>query len=112
MILSKFALPLLIFVFGSIAGIGVQQKVLNEKVRFPEPVPCPPCNCPEAVSIQPFDVQKMKNLKEFSYSPQFSGSVSVAGVDSATVRKYIEQSIMRAFEKHVTEIEGSKRRRK
>lgn len=100
--------------FFMVAGIGVQQKVLNPKpetvdyseirgiVRdvvkselknIPKPEP--------TVPIQPFDVDKIKNLKTFTYSPNFSGNVAVNGIDSAAVHRWVEHSVMIAFEKHV-----------
>jgi hypothetical protein len=119
---SKIALPLLILVAGMVAGIGVQQKILDKKsegvdygridqmifaqiARIPKP---------EAVSVQPFDVEKIKNLKSFSYAPQFTGSVSVAGVDSTSIRKYIDQAVMRAFDLHIKSIlpEPEKKKRR
>ena len=98
-IISKFGLPILVLGFGVITGISFQQKVLNPK---PTACPqCPACICPEpTVSVQPFDVEKIKNLKTFTYSPGFTGSISVAGVDSTSIRKYIEIAVMKAIEKH------------
>lgn len=93
---GKIVFPL---VLGVVAGIGLQQKVFDKKITFPEPKPCPACICPEAVSVQPFDVEKIKNLRNFTYAPQFTGSVSVAGVDSTSVRKYIEGTINKHFDK-------------
>lgn len=99
-ILAKIAVPALILVGGAVAGIGIQQKVFN-----PDPVQaveCPDCNCPQPqVSVQPFDVDKIKNLKTFTYSPGFTGSISVAGVDSSSIKRYIDDAVMKAFAKHV-----------
>jgi hypothetical protein len=107
-LLEKLLAPLLICSVGFAGGIAFQQKVLNEPAMTQQ---CPACNCPEAVSIQPFEVEKMKNLRNFTYTPQFTGTVSVAGVDSATVRKYIDESVMKAFERHVIKIDEKKRKR-
>lgn len=112
---SKLLAPLLILSGGIVSGIAVQQKILN-----PKPVvdkKCPDCNCPaQAVSVQPFEVEKIKNLKAFTYAPEFTGSISVAGVDSAAIRRYIDQAVMRAFESHVRSIQATddlkKRKRK
>jgi hypothetical protein len=71
----------------------------------PEPVEipaCPACNCPEpTVSVQPFEVEKIKGLKSFEYSPSFTGSIAVSGVDSSSVKRYINQSVDAAFNKYV-----------
>lgn len=110
-LLTKFGVPILALSIGAIAGIGIQQKMLNEK-----PAACPSCNCPPCpeptVSVQPFDVEKIKNLKTFTYSPGFTGSISVAGVDSTSVRKYIENAVTKAFEKQIVVPQESKKRRR
>ncbi|MGL6121692.1 MAG: hypothetical protein ACRC1W_01385 [Shewanella sp.] len=107
---SKFLPPLLILIFGVVGGIGIQQKVLN-----PEPheiIPCPDCHCPEpSVSIQPFEVDKIKNLKAFTYSPAFTGSVHIAGVDSTALQRYVESAVMKAFEKHVKKVDQKRNRK-
>lgn len=108
-IISKLGLPIIVLGFGVMTGIGIQQKVLNPKpVSCPQ---CPACVCPEpTVSVQPFDVEKIKNLKTFTYSPGFTGSISVAGVDSASIRKFIDDAVTKAFAKQ-TLPETKKRRR-
>lgn len=111
-IFSKGIAPLLFIAAGAIAGIGFQQKVLN-----PKPVPCPQppaCVCPPqtAVSVQPFDVQKIKNLRAFTYQPEYNGVITVAGVDSTVIKKYISDAVVRAFNEHVTSIEQPKRKRR
>lgn len=110
-LLPKIIAPLALLSFGVVAGIGVQQKVLNPK---PIEVPaCPSCNCPQpSVSIQPFEVEKIKNLKAFTYAPEFTGSISVAGVDSTAIKRYIDDAVMRAFEKHVKTIVPTKSKRR
>lgn len=111
---SKLLAPLLILLFGMGAGIGIQQKVFNPR-HTPAPLPCPDCNCPaQAVSVQPFEVEKIKNLKAFTYSPAFTGSISVAGVDSTAIKRYIDQAVIKAFEAHVQtiQIEDSKKRKR
>jgi hypothetical protein len=109
-VISKFGLPVIIAGAGLVAGIGLQQKVLNEK---PAACPqCPSCFCPKpTVSVQPFDVEKLKNIKTFTYSPDFTGSVSVAGVDSSSIRKYIDIAVTKAFEKYIVPQEIKKRKR-
>ena len=58
------------------------------------------CVCPEPkVTVQPFDVDKIKNLKTFSYSPQFQGTISMSGVDSIR----LSQIVSAAVEKSVRE---------
>jgi len=111
-ILSKAIVPVLFLAGGAVAGIGLQQRVFN-----PKPVPCPPapaCICPPqtAVSVQPFDVQKMKNIRAFTYQPEYKGVISIAGVDSLTIKKYINDAIVKAFNEHVKTIEQPKRKRR
>lgn len=75
-------------------------KALEKPVIIPEQ---PDCVCPEpTVSVQPFEVEKIKGLKEFVYSPQFTGSISVSGVDSLSVKRMINTSIDAGFKKYFT----------
>lgn len=110
-VLTKFGIPLVIAAAGVVGGIGLQQKVFNPKpVACPA---CPSCHCPEpTVSVQPFDVEKLKNIKTFTYAPDFKGSVSVAGVDSTSIRKYIEAAVNRAFEAQAQMAKPEKKKRK
>lgn len=72
----------------------------------PQAPPCICAACPEpTVSVQPFDVEKIKNLRSFTYSPNYSGSIQVAGVDSVSVRRWIERAIGEALS------DGKKRRK-
>lgn len=102
--IAKFAPFIIVLFVGGIGGIFLQQKLLSgPPVIVPECPACPACNCPQpTVSVQPFDVDKIKGLKEFNYSPQYTGNISVNGVDSAAVRKWIEQSVEKAFQKHAS----------
>lgn len=105
---GKAGLSAILVVAGMVAGIFLQQKVLNPKIEIPT---CPSCSCPEpTVSVQPFDVEKIKGIKSFNYSPQYTGNISVAGVDSASVRKWIEHSVVKAIEDHVKYIDKTKRK--
>jgi hypothetical protein len=61
---------------------------------------------PPTVTVQPFECSKIKGLREFNYSPQYTGNIAVNGVDSAAVRRWIEQSVVRAFDKHVKNIKA------
>lgn len=100
-IFSKGFAPLLFIAAGAIAGIGMQQRIFNQK-----PLPCPQCPqppacvCPPqtAVSVQPFDVQKIKNLRAFTYQPEYNGVITVAGVDSTVMKKYINEAVQKAFD--------------
>lgn len=103
---GKAGLTIALIGAGLVGGIFVQQKVLNDKkIDYDEirgivsqelgKVP------PPTVSVQPFDVDKIKGLKEFNYSPNYTGNIAVNGVDSSAVRRWIEQSVIRAIEKHV-----------
>ena len=86
---------------GGLLGITFSQRVLvpkaSEKIDYAEirtiiaselqAMPQP------TVSVQPFDVDKIKGIREFNYSPQFSGSIQVSGVDSTSVRRYIREAV-------------------
>lgn len=112
-IFSKGLAPLLFIAGGVVLGMGVQQRVLN-----PKPTPCPQCPlppaciCPPQTSIQPFDVNKIKNLKSFTYQPEYNGMITVAGVDSVAIKRYIGDAVVKAFSEHVKTIEQPKRKRK
>jgi hypothetical protein len=91
---SKIGLPLLIAGGGFFGGMMFQGKVMKPKIEIPACPPCPQVTCnPPAVSVQPFEVEKMKNLRNFTYQPSYSGSISVAGVDSAFVKRAIREAI-------------------
>lgn len=53
-------------------GVGVGAYVCKMVQPQPkEPPPCPACNCPAAVSLQNFDLDKLNNKRgTFTYSPQ------------------------------------------
>jgi hypothetical protein len=65
----------------------------------------PVCNCPDPnikvgcpeprVEVQPFDVEKIKNVRGFTYAPTFTGNVS-ADMDTASVRRMIREEIQNA----------------
>jgi hypothetical protein len=113
---AKFGLPAFVLLFGVTIGIGVQQKVLGHKPTAPPEIDYARIqkmitNIPQpTVSVQPFAVDKFKNLKTFTYSPAFTGSISVAGVDSASIRRYIEEAVTKAIEKQLP-LETKRRRR-
>jgi hypothetical protein len=97
LLLSKIALPLALFACGLVGGIFLQQRVISKDIEFS----CPDCRCPDpVVSVQPFDVEKMKRIGSFNYSPQFSGSISVAGVDSTSLNKMINEAMDRSIKKY------------
>lgn len=107
-ILSKIGLPVLFVAAGSVGGMVLQTKIQKK----PEPVdyvkidkmirstineafenhPAP------AVSIQPFEADQLKKVKEFNYNPTFSGNITIA-TDSAALNKAIANAIAKAFEK-------------
>jgi hypothetical protein len=101
-LLSKLGLPLLVAGGGFMGGMMFQGKVLKPNIKV-ETVTCPeaaPCICnPPAVEVQSFDVNKIKNMRSFTYAPQFQGSIQVAGVDSTALRNMIRQSIQQEFKK-------------
>lgn len=94
MVLAFLKKSIIPFLVGALAGVfGMQY--LEKPVVIPDQ---PDCICPEPqVQIQPIEVEKIKGLKTFTYSPQFTGSIQVAGVDSTSVRRIIEGSINRAL---------------
>lgn len=67
-----------------LAGLVFDSKFLTK--------PCPSCPeipaCPPqtAIDLQSFDVQKIKNIKTFTYSPSISGTIIVVA-DSTTYKK-------------------------
>jgi hypothetical protein len=85
----------------AISGFGGY--ILNDKLEKPIPsCVCPQPVCPEpTVSVQPFDVEKIKGVKSFNYSPQFTGSISVAGVDSTRLKQIIQHSVDESLQKYV-----------
>ncbi len=94
-IITKFGLPIIV-AFASFTGGMITMTKMQKPVSIPD---CPSCICPEpTVSIQPFDVDKVKGVKNFNYAPQFSGSISVAGVDSTALRKMIDGCLNRALD--------------
>ncbi len=96
-LLSKIGIPVLVFLAGGIGGLVLQQK-LTPTIEIPQ---CPACSCPEpAVKMQNIEIEKMKGLKSFNYSPQFSGSISVAGVDSTALRRMIDKSLSEALSRY------------
>lgn len=99
-ILTKIGVPLLIAGGGFFGGMMFQGKVMKPNITVPACPPCPQVTCnPPAVSVQPFDVEKIKNLRTFTYQPSYSGSISVAGVDSAFVKRAIREAVQEEFKK-------------
>lgn len=64
---------------------------------------------PPTVSVQPFEVEKIKGLREFVYSPQFTGSIEVAGVDSTSIRRMIDDAFKRYIEANLPQDKKRKR---
>jgi len=116
-ILSKIGLPVLFIAAGSVGGMVLQTKIQKK----PEPVDYVKINTmivttinhafenhpSPAVSIQPFDADQLKRVKEFNYNPTFSGNITIA-TDSAALNKAIAKAVEDAFEKQYP----SKRKRK
>ena len=94
-ILAKIGPPAVL----AAACFGAGMFTMKKLTRDCPPVPACICAaCPEpTVAVQPFDVDKIKNLKSFTYSPQYSGSIRVAGVDSAAVKRYIIDAVNEAL---------------
>lgn len=107
-IFSKGLAPVLLISAGVIGGVGLQQRVFSAKpLPCPQCPPAPACICPPqtSVSVQPFDVQKMKNIRAFTYQPEYKGVISVAGIDSTAIKRYISDAVVKAFAEHVTSVE-------
>lgn len=92
LILGKVGTFMPAILIGLIGGVALDQKVFRSS---PVPCPqCPACICPEpTVEAQRFDMDKMKGVKEFNYMPEFTGNISVAGVDSSMIKKYLDQAV-------------------
>lgn len=107
-ILSKIGFPVLFIVAGSVGGMFLQSKLQKK----PEPVDYVKINQmivttinqafenhpSPAVSIQPFDADQLKKVKEFNYNPTFSGNITIA-TDSVALNKAIANAVQQAFEK-------------
>lgn len=71
------------------------RKIFNEEIsRYPKP----------EVKLQTFECDKIKGLREFTYSPNYTGNIAVNGVDSSAVHRWIERSVMNAIQKHVRSV--------
>lgn len=94
MVLAFLKKSIIPFLVGALAGVfGMQYLDIPDQ---------PDCICPEpTVEVQPFEVEKIKGLRSFQYSPQFSGNISVAGVDSASIARMIDVSVDRAFKRYI-----------
>jgi hypothetical protein len=91
----KLAIPIIIALASFGAGMVTHARV-QKPVQFPE-YKCPACNCPAAVELQHFDVEKLKNNRgNFTYSPQISG-VTISGTDSTFFREMIRQGVEEGF---------------
>lgn len=115
-IISKFAFYIIVALVSAIATLGVNKKFFSKKEvtidyeRIADIVSAELAQMPEpTVSVQPFDVEKIKGVKHFEYKPEFTGSISVAGVDSTAIRKMIDASVDRAFQKYM--LNDKKKRR-
>lgn len=94
---ARFAYPVIMLMIGTLSGIYLQEKVLSKECRFECPK-IPEMKCPApTIQMQPFEVEKMKNIKGFTYSPQYSGNISIAGSDTTHLREIIESSIAKAL---------------
>jgi hypothetical protein len=107
-LMAKAGTYVAIFAIGGLLSLMVEHKLFTNKpdnidykqiramvAEEIKSIPAP------TVSVQPFDVEKIKGLKQFNYAPQFTGSVSVAGVDSTALRKMIDASVDRSIKKNV-----------
>lgn len=93
-LLTKIGTPAILAAVVFAGGMFTQKKFTRD---CPDCIP-PACNCPQpTVSVQPFDVEKIKNLKQFTYQPAFTGSISVAGVDSTAIKRYIDNAITKSL---------------
>lgn len=88
-LLNKLAIPVLIFVAGSVAGIFLQQRVLSRPVSFKCPK-APDCICPKPEQ-QSIDFEKIKGFKGTINLNQHY-TVEVQG-DSTFIVKAINQAV-------------------
>lgn len=113
---GKAGLSIAFIIVGVLGGQFLQSKVFaprpvkpveidyhQVRMIFAEEI----ANLPEpTVKVQTFECEKIKGLREFNYSPHYTGNIAVNGVDSSAVRRWIEQSVMKALEKHVKKIKA------
>lgn len=98
-LLSKAGIPIVIGL-ASFTGGMITHARIQKPVEIPE-YKCPPCNCPPAVSLQPFDVDKLKNQRgTFVYSPEIKG-VTISGTDSAFFKAMIKEGVSEALNEMV-----------
>lgn len=72
--------------------IGGASSVAVVRATREQPLPCPACNCPAAVSLQNFDLDKLNNKKgTFSYSPQLHGvTIKIESKDSVLLKQILK----------------------
>jgi len=89
-LLSKLGLPALVLMAGVVAGIFLQQRVLDKPVHITCPK-APDCHCPEAQGI---DFEKIKGFKG-NINVHQHYTMEVNG-DSTLITKVIEQALHEA----------------
>lgn len=81
-------LYLLIFIGGAVTGSIFQTKVLAPKIVIPS---CPACPPSTEVSLQNFDVTKLKNKGTFTYAPQLNNVViKIETKDSSLLKQMLK----------------------
>lgn len=105
--LGSFLPVVVVLLAGVLGGVSLDRLAFRDPpVQCPQ---CPACHCPEpAVSVQPFEMEKMKGVKEFNYMPEFTGNISVAGVDSTMIKKYLDEAVR----KYCLDLNNSKRKKR
>jgi hypothetical protein len=92
-ILTKFGLPALILSVGFGAGM-VTSKKLEKPVKVPE-YKCPDCNCPPAVELNNFDLEKINNKKggHFHLHNTLSNvTIKIEAKDSVLIKQLLRQA--------------------
>lgn len=77
---------------GTVAGIGLQQKLFNKKVEYN----CPDCNCPKAEPAASIDFDKIrgKNMKlevHQHYHTEVNGDSIAIETFSAAVKRELDK---------------------
>jgi hypothetical protein len=101
LILNKFTVPIIILLFGIIAGIGIDRRVLTRATPCPK-VPDCICKCPNIPTcptpeLQTIDVDKIKRFKgtlnitqHYSVQVQSDSTLLVKAINDA-VRNHVKK---------------------
>lgn len=70
-----FASLLIGFVIGGVVSLRIASNSFDRSLKkvYENQKDCPDCICPPTISVAPFDVEKIKGVRNFTYSPSFVG---------------------------------------